>query len=316
MQQKQKVILHIGRHKAGSTAIQEFLLRNDEFLRSNGYFYPLNMRLGRGHHELAQPLNQWRGKLSSWLKRPELNQKLQQELDENIHLTPIFSSEALQNSPPKAIKRLFSNFEVKIIVYLRNHIDYLASAYTQWVHATPYTGSIERYYLTSYSVNYWQFLRRWAQEFPTNLVVRRFEKSEFHQNDLVQDFLIHGPELEISPHCTNVEIDPNPSLNSKVLQFKSHINRTGQYREFEKHRLYQALPQLNKEFPAPKYTIPRELSQKLIRKNRDRDNFVARYFFGTETLFNYGPQDAQPEEQITEQEIDRMLRKLKSCIRS
>ena len=57
-----RVFLHIGTHKTGTTAIQAFLMKNEQGLRQQGILFPVSGRperdasVGFGHHLLARSL--------------------------------------------------------------------------------------------------------------------------------------------------------------------------------------------------------------------------------------------------------------------
>jgi hypothetical protein len=54
---EKRAIIHIGRHKTGTTAIQEFLESHSDLLKQKGILYPASGRLGAGHHNLAWELD-------------------------------------------------------------------------------------------------------------------------------------------------------------------------------------------------------------------------------------------------------------------
>ena len=52
-----RVILHIGRHKSGTSSIQHCLNRNVDLLSAAGILYPKHGRGGRvAHHDIAKAL--------------------------------------------------------------------------------------------------------------------------------------------------------------------------------------------------------------------------------------------------------------------
>jgi len=48
-----QIIIHIGTHKTGSTAIQHFFNRNREEFYSHGLYYPQGQETWHGHPQLA-----------------------------------------------------------------------------------------------------------------------------------------------------------------------------------------------------------------------------------------------------------------------
>ncbi|WP_406827645.1 hypothetical protein [Microbulbifer sp. ARAS458-1] len=302
----QKLILHIGRHKTGSSAIQNWLIENTNVLKDFGYYYPKEARKGRGHHKIAEPnAGRFTGFISP-LTGASLPAALNEELLDNDQFTPILSSEAFQNCHPQLIKRLFRKHDTKVVVYLRNHVDYLASAYTQWIHASNYKGSIRRYFLTSYSVNYRRFLQRWEKQFPGRLIVRRFQRELLTNNDIRADFLTHGLSIDIEKIPRLAKSTTNPSLNQKVLQFKLHLNRTDEALKYCQHRLYMTLPLLNKEFPSERVQTPHLISKWLITRNRRRDSEVAQRYFSEKELFHYEAETPARSYKLSKSELRQM----------
>lgn len=311
-----KLILHIGRHKTGTSAIQDCLIKNPQLLKSNGYYYPTNARKGRGHHHVSEPNAGLKNRIRGLFIMPKLPTDLKVELDEHAGYTSIISSEAFQRCHPKLIKRLFEGYDINVVVYLRNHVDYIASAYTQWVHATGYKGSFERYYLTSYSANYYRFLRQWELQFPGKLLVRKFENNSLANGDISSDFLLHGLGIKIEDFSEISKSHANPSLNNKVMQLKLHLNRTGEYKTLPPDRLYNTLPMLNTEFPAGKVKTPRVIAKHVIKKNRKRDMKVARRFFSEDTLFRYRLTAPEQHRPLNKHELEAMKKTLLELMRS
>ena len=88
-----RVVLHIGRHKSGTSSIQTSLAFNTKKLSNSGFLYPISFR-GRhvAHHKLAALLNPKK------TEKPDIevayNLIMQEKCDH--HHTLIFSSEAFQ----------------------------------------------------------------------------------------------------------------------------------------------------------------------------------------------------------------------------
>lgn len=127
-----KLVLHIGAHKSGSTAIQAFASRHQKELEKAGVYYPVGMYpdLPAQHSlmyydlETEQGARQLRGKLESALSQAS-------EADCQVVL---LSGEDLSASDPGRVERfhrycgeLFT--AVEIILVLRNKCDYIGSHY-------------------------------------------------------------------------------------------------------------------------------------------------------------------------------------------
>jgi hypothetical protein len=282
------LLIHIGRHKTGTTAIQRFLSANAQWLRENGYYMPVTGFDRVAHRQIAHTISRHRPIIRAAMITPPVIADLCTEIRNESELSAVISSEAFQGRRPQLVRHYFSEFDPRVIVYIRNHLDYLASSYNQRVHATDYTGSIERYYATIYRVNYAKFLQNWDKHFPDKLTVRKFERKLLEQQDIVADFLRHGLRISASPEeLDTFRGDQNPSLNARVTLFKLHLNRTGQTAQFPANKLYPALPRLNARFEAEKFRLPKKLRNKVVRKSSRSDKQAARLFFGDSTLFEY-----------------------------
>lgn len=109
----------------------------------------------------------------------------------------------------------------RIVVYLRNQVDFFASRYTNvvWEGGTGDFVFRARTAIADYKL----LLDRWSHAFgKENLIVRRFEPADFCEGDLVVDFTrTIGLELE------GLDVPPraNPSLDAQSLAFLRGINR-------------------------------------------------------------------------------------------
>lgn len=87
-----RLILHIGRHKSGTSSIQHWLKRNNDLLSTNGILYPKSFRKGVAHHNLVDILDPRRSGAADL--DFAANQILREVTEED---TIILSSEAFQN---------------------------------------------------------------------------------------------------------------------------------------------------------------------------------------------------------------------------
>ena len=122
------VYLHIGMHKTGTTAIQEFLFANKQNLRKKGIHYPGTQK---NHHLLGNFLKQKNFTqanqlLATYLREPHIENDI------------ILSSETLSSLANNQIKRFVQILRtksaietVKIVIFIRPEIEYYESAYRQ-----------------------------------------------------------------------------------------------------------------------------------------------------------------------------------------
>jgi len=220
----------------------------------------------------------------------------------------VLSSEAFQNCRPNFVRRAFKAYETQVVVYIRNQLEYLASAYAQKVHATDYTGTLEEYLENIYSVDYFGFLNRWQEQFPDRLTVRKFSRSALEQGDVVTDFLVHalGADLGNIPPITH-NGDANPSLNAKTVQLKLYLNREGYCNQTAQRQLYRLLPELNAQFDGGKVKVSPTVKKTLIRNCGKTDSAVAAKYFSSDQLFDYSSYRAEETTPLSDGERKLMI---------
>lgn len=337
------LVLHIGRHKTGTTAIQHFLNDNRKALESQGYFVPETGKVNAGHHGFSRPLQAGNVKekpITDPARLPPFL-RLQEEIATvDPALCLVVSSEAFQNCEPALVHQAFEGFNIRIVVYLRNQLEYLASAYAQRVHATSYGATLTDFYRDVFlsGVNYLKFLEPWVTEFPVDFVVRRYQHS-----NVVGDFAAHalgienqnwvpGPPLSKLQRLTrrlyrlggfrrgqnSVQEDfkepSNPSLNAKITEFKRQLNRRNLDDQPSLETMYFLLPRLNAAFPAPKMALTPATAQALIAQCLPSDTAVARQYFDETQLFDYQRFATAPQPELSDAEFHEIYAALKALI--
>ena len=211
-----RIILHIGRHKSGTSSLQNWLATQRPVLHEQGILYPHSGSNNRiAHHALAVELSprQSEGKLLG-----ELIDGIKEEYDGEHTL--LLSSEGLQNIQNlcrvKDFIQAFSPREVLIICYMREHLDYAISAYRQMIHNqrrfvefTPFCQSFS---------SMKPFFKRWRDL--GTLDVSWYGRDRLLKGDIIYDFC---NRTNIAP--TDVlNIDRNPSIGGNLLAFKMICN--------------------------------------------------------------------------------------------
>ncbi|WP_346839868.1 hypothetical protein [Microbulbifer sp. SAOS-129_SWC] len=303
-------LLHIGRDKTGTTAIQTFLANNKELLNEHGFFTPESGIRGNAHHLIGEQLaTRNLGWIRALTQRSTISSLLSELAASDS--SAIITSEAFQRCYPFLIRKALRLQEARVIVYIRNQIDYIASAYTQRVHATNYTGTINDYFRQIKGINYARFLERWHSNFPSEFCVRPYDKKALTNGSIVDDFIRHGLRLPVDlPWNHESDQNANPSLNQKTTQFKLYLNRSGRYKEFRPGFLYRALPLMNSAFPAPKLTVSKGIAETVRKKWTVKEAKVAQRYFNRESLFDYQCELPTEIKSISESEILEMWQHL------
>jgi hypothetical protein len=226
---RKTLIIHIGYHKTATTTLQRFLTDNVKVLAKHGVLYPKSGRAdGETHGLLANLLKPENNRESDGL---ECWKKLDNELAQFQGHTAILSSECFLESRkiPPVIARLSSNYNVKIVVYLRRQDHWIQSVYNEVVADSMrrHVGSIKdlREYRDGW-LEYDKILALWQESFgPGSLVVRPFEKGQFRGNDVRLDFL-HALGLDFQPELklNGSRSQSNPSMPPELVEFLRRCN--------------------------------------------------------------------------------------------
>ena len=213
-----EVVIHIGRHKSGTTSIQHELCLREEELASDGIVYSRCGRseAGFANHSLAlacqnlelEKLNRYRVELNDELKSAR---KL------------LISSEGFQNL--KDIDVLFNMFpdgvRKQVVVYLRDVVDYLATSYAQRIQGSDLKLDFSEYALNR-RINYREFVSKWASRCDL-ITVRFFHPHHLVNGDAVADFFsILGLSRDFESESRS---RLNPSIGGNLLFAKLQLNR-------------------------------------------------------------------------------------------
>lgn len=185
---RDRLYIHIGLGKAGSSAIQLFLHENRQILARYGFRYPDR----RTHPLLA---HKWGG---GWMKaealeksNPDREWKNLRKFVEESNDAFIISCERFTGATveaegvPAFISELFAGVPTKIVIYLRRQGDLAESEYKQRIRNgermafDQFLSALPRYF------DYDALLRPWADAFGAkNIIVRRYAAT-----GLIGDFL-------------------------------------------------------------------------------------------------------------------------------
>lgn len=240
----EEVILHIGTEKTGTTTLQATLEANRARLLENGFLYPKSVST-RGNHIALTAYSLDESKIynesrivTGCIEYPSVahyRRDVSDSLGQEISLSPadkiVFSNEHLSSGlrtdeEIQNLKGLVSAYSdnIKVIIYLRHPVEYVASWYSTAVTAgrteafpSPVTQNIlER-------IDYGAMLDRWSAVFGREaLVVRRFGRRYFQDGDLLRDFCcaIGAPDLDLA------KITPrNESLSAEAILFLREFNK-------------------------------------------------------------------------------------------
>ncbi|ABV37609.1 hypothetical protein Ssed_3005 [Shewanella sediminis HAW-EB3] len=257
-----EIYLHVGYHKTGTTAIQNFMHRNKDLILSEGILYPLTGLSGAGHSKLANAFkgNEWDKVLKSLLpKENEIRQNiyalergessaslymaLKSEVAKSEVKKIVLSSECfLEWIDPQEVKEALAgiNASIKIIFYFREPKQWIEAVYYQLIKDRyfRYSGEIED--LPQWEMlNYNAVLQDWALVFGrNNLIVRQYENTTCLEHGVITDFLniIGLSEVNNFQYPTAVS-DVNLGLHPLLIKLLKHTNKLNFSEKFHKRVL-------------------------------------------------------------------------------
>jgi len=188
------IFLHIGTHKTGTTAIQRYLARNRDNLKNLGIWYPRESELLQGGDDKHSHLINIARSLDPYSKSRTYNQEQLKEIagalikKSKAFEHTIISAEAFwrigfgrldPSGDPEPIWRrkadniasirqlLGADSDIRIIGVLRERSSYLQSSYSEFILATYYHQSINKFLDTMLHVaDYNRQLKCWSEHFP------------------------------------------------------------------------------------------------------------------------------------------------------
>jgi hypothetical protein len=289
---EKKLILHIGRAKTGTTAIQGALTASRLSLRESGICYPVtggqnlqihapfDHRLNRDHHTIANSCN----KNFVFSQEVDVRQlKIAFEAEISGYDEVIVSSEGFQNiTDPELFKSFFPSrpssncdklgvcYEIHTICYLREFLSVARSAFSQHAQASSLFCTYSQFFQHYASLNFRKFEEIWRD------VSCTVEFASYHNavrlpKGIVSDFERRiGHELE-SPTDT---LSRNPSISGNLLVFKLLINKLNLHSETQYMPLLE-MATLDARFSGGFY-IGASAAEKFRQKHKEYNDSVFR----------------------------------------
>lgn len=227
----QRVLLHIGFPKTGSTAIQAALCAREEQRAATNYRFPAIA--GRWNHAYVAasylPPKQWPRRLRSAHAGDQsgtaeladfVRRDFREWLAEGSNL--VISSEAFRRFGPSEVAaveadiRSVGTTETMIVAYVRDP----AKLYQSWIQQDlKAAGSIPS--PDYFHCQYRQMLQVWKRFSPDRLVVRLFDRDRLAGGDVVQDFLsvadpFMGEYMSDTEGATAITDSANQSVSAEA----------------------------------------------------------------------------------------------------
>lgn len=300
-----KLVVHIGSPKTGTSSIQNSLAKNNNILQSHGWSYPdvclkwseicwegipysvERRRIINGQH-LYDAFFSFDKKMSA--KYIAMLEKLVEE--HNI----ILSEECIFLLTPDNLSKLFTGLKayfpnIQVVVYLRRGDYYLEALWNQAIKEYFYSKDIVEYAENNMEeLNYLERLTAISDVIGIdNVIVRPFEKGQLHGGDVVSDFLdVLGIDIE-QPLAYKRE---NERLDGKQLCYKKYFNElinkeVGNislvsndeiYRIFTSHSIF------DREAKSCSF-MPDVIAKEIIDSHRSEYNRISDVYLGGTPIF-------------------------------
>lgn len=245
-----KIVLHIGPHKTGTSAIQAFMHMHAAALAQRGIYYP-DLGVGeRNHHQIVLGLR-------TPTLHDETIRRVQGIVEEARTLggkACVFSSEMFveHEVPVASIHEMFQGYDVRVLAYIRRPDHLWASAYTQLLKETEVRrGQRIDEPPIPYDCSYSTVLLKWMEHFaPRRLLLAPFDPPQWVGGNIYQDFMqMTGLNLDTSGMQTPSLIDTNQGLPATLAEALRVTNETETLPASRHRLLVQCLENLTLEFP-------------------------------------------------------------------
>ncbi len=304
-------ILHIGRHKTGTSSLQKFLRQNRSTLAQHGYYYPNTDSSKDAHHAIARNFNRKVLRLGNKVELKLLRDSLDslfKEISDRSE-TILLSSEAFQNCDPVLVAKRFDPKCTKVIVYIREQVDYVISSYQQAVHETSLSASLEE--SVSKYPDYDNFINRWVSAFGRdNIVVRVYDRRYLCRADIIHDFMsfLGVPTADNFVFLTE---DKNPSIGGALLELKRLVNAVS-HSSVEVNRkmfynLFSDISTTNAEYRTRSHLSAPSIDSIRTAVSGSNKRVFDRYFGGVDVFARPEPQQPKEVAEVSVEDLARVL---------
>tara|TARA_B100001250_G_scaffold414623_1_gene454812 strand:+ start:2200 stop:3663 length:1464 start_codon:yes stop_codon:yes gene_type:complete len=285
-----EVILHIGAHKTGSTALQNFLHENGKILSKNKIYYPdFNMGMNY-HHVLLRPICKPQKNDFIWDIGHEFSLETKDDFSDYFSTILskdfnrlVVSTEFLFLNKPffrniiedanfvEYIREVFSDYKIRPVVYLRNPMDWVESCYVEAVKGahTCWHESFERYFeMINDWLDYFEYLRPWHDAFGDDVQIYCYENVISSHKDIIAHFCDRVLGLPLGDfNSAKKTISNNPSPSREFIQLLLSFNRlNNEYNDGQKFSFPYSLEDiLNNGWYGKGHYLSHEASQSLFK---------------------------------------------------
>lgn len=233
-----QLILHIGTHKTGTSAVQECLVRNEGRLAERGIYYAHRPRsptlnqlaqlvaVGRKaeakaivdrHLERASALGATTTLISaeSFFAMTMFFRKLESEVCEDYWQQEARAIELLHGVLPADMPK-------RVVASFRRQDKFLESVYAQTVKTRPLAESVDQFKTSvGEALDYARHMQLWSRAFP-DCVVYTYEETT---NNAAQFFLCNVLQFGDTEQFEGLDLRVNSSLARDLVEYKRELNQ-------------------------------------------------------------------------------------------
>jgi len=203
------------------------------------------------------------------------------------------------------LRDIFADFNVKVVMYLRRQDLFIESIYTQYVHEGGDLSFEEYSQGVSFGSDYnWQVLvDSYSEVFgKENLLLKVFEKKQFYNGDLVEDFF---NTLGVGGVSGAVIQSKNVGYTRDVLELAREAIR---YLNIDqKKRMRIALQELSSRLGGRYVYFSAAKRQSIIDSYSESNAAVAEKYFGRRTLFDHALIECEEYKGLSVESASRIL---------
>lgn len=276
-----KFILHIGRPKTGTSSLQSFLRRNSKLLATRGLNY-IAYRDGADANPIFSDLSRKRIRLNgtAWKHRKVqvAREIIFREACADTGVTNLLSAESLSNVSPEVVAEVFQGTRCKLVSYVRNELEFLASSYAQHIQSGWATTSARDYLSGRKRVSNRYHLEAFSGQFSTDFMPVLFSRGNLIDGSIIADFTTRVLRIDLMNEAT-LPKDANPSISDDVVKFKKWLVANGR-EEYRGRKPYHALATLSSLYGS-KYILPDTTRELLLpRIEPFGEDWMRRFFPG------------------------------------
>jgi hypothetical protein len=282
-----RVLLHIGTGKTGTGSIQNYLFHNRHaLLLRHRLLYP-STGLEEVEHFGEKLFAHY--PVVSWVVRRDRVQivRLREEIEKADAEQAVVSCEnfyhGLDSDDIDFLADCLDGLDIHIVCYVRRQDLYMESAWKQQVKVgelrTAFPVFLKRHtrpeYLAEVHANYFRMLKPWAEAFGReNIQVRVFDRTQWRNGDLIDDFLGLCDVLDGAAACSLPKPEmTNVAMPSELVRLICKINAMGLVPRDEQQALVGYLRSLREYNDPPLLTLA------------DRHSIIHNYAASNEAMF-------------------------------